>query len=100
MKNWICKQYIGRVGIEYTNRKKIIRLGVYFKYINCYNLNFGLVTKARAYKGANQKWSQGVTFHTPWSVGECEGMNPHTPKWAPILGIRLQMDSRIFKEGL
>jgi hypothetical protein len=22
----------------------------------------------------------GVTFHAPESVGECEGMNPHTPK--------------------
>ncbi len=20
------------------------------------------------------------TFHDPWNVGECEGMNPHTPK--------------------
>jgi hypothetical protein len=22
----------------------------------------------------------GLTFHAPWSVGECEGMNFHTPK--------------------
>jgi hypothetical protein len=21
------------------------------------------------------------------NVGECEGMNPHIPKWAPILGM-------------
>jgi len=24
--------------------------------------------------------SLGITFHAPESVGECEGMNPHTPK--------------------
>jgi hypothetical protein len=27
-------------------------------------------------------------------------MNPHTPKWAPISGIGVPMDSRIFKEQL
>jgi hypothetical protein len=29
--------------------------------------------------------------------GECEGMNPHITKWIPILGIRILMESRIFK---
>jgi hypothetical protein len=24
--------------------------------------------------------NSGTTFHAPGSVGECEGMNPHTPK--------------------
>jgi len=38
------------------------------------------MTKARAYKGAGQKGSPGVTFHVPMSVGKCEGMNPHTHK--------------------
>jgi hypothetical protein len=27
-------------------------------------------------------------------------MNPHTPKWAPTLGVGLSIDSRIFKEQL
>jgi hypothetical protein len=27
-------------------------------------------------------------------------MNPHTPKWAPTLGVGVPMDSRIFKEWL
>jgi len=38
------------------------------------------VTKAKAYKGASQEGSPGVTFHVPESVGKCEGMNLHTPK--------------------
>jgi len=39
-------------------------------------------------------------IHAPKSVDECEGMNPHTPKWAPTLGVRASMDSRIFKKQL
>jgi hypothetical protein len=46
----------------------------------CRNLNLGLVTKARACKGASQEGSMGVTSHAPRSVGECEGMNLHIPK--------------------
>jgi hypothetical protein len=34
----------------------------------------------------------------PMSVKECEGMNLHTPKWTPILGIGILMDSQLFKE--
>jgi len=60
----------------------------------------GLATKARAYKGASQEWSSGVTFYAPGSVGECEGMNPHTPKWAPILEVGVSMDSWIFRGRL
>jgi hypothetical protein len=66
---------------------------------NYQDLNLGFVTKAKA-QGANWEWSPGVTLHVPRSVGECEGMNPHTPKWAPTLGTRVSMDSRIFKEWL
>jgi hypothetical protein len=32
------------------------------------------------------------------SVGECEGMNLHTPKWVPIVGVGVSMDFWIFKE--
>jgi hypothetical protein len=66
----------------------------------CRHPNFGLVIKARACKGACQKKSQGITSHAPESVGECERMNPHTPKWTPILGIGVPMDSWIFKDQL
>jgi hypothetical protein len=31
-------------------------------------------------------------------VGKCEGMSPHTPKWAPTLGVGFLMDFQIFKE--
>jgi hypothetical protein len=42
----------------------------------------------------------GITFHAPESAKECEGKNPHTPKWIPILRIRIPMDSRIFRRRL
>jgi hypothetical protein len=66
----------------------------------CRNPSLGLVTKARACKGAGQEGSPGVTFHAPRSVGECEGMNPHTPKWTPTLKIGVPMDSQTFREWL
>ncbi len=44
----------------------------------------------RAYEGASQEWSLGVTFHVPKSVGECEGMNPTLP--TATLGVGILMD--------
>jgi hypothetical protein len=38
------------------------------------------MTKVRACKGAGQEGSPEVTSHAHGSVGECEGMNLHTPK--------------------
>jgi hypothetical protein len=32
-------------------------------------------------------------IHTFESVGECERMSSHIPKWTPILGIGVPMDS-------
>jgi hypothetical protein len=66
----------------------------------CRNPSFGLTTKARACKGAGQEWSPKVTFHAPESVGEGEGMNLHTPKWASTLGVGAPMDPWIFKRRL
>jgi hypothetical protein len=66
----------------------------------CCNPNLGLVNKVRACKGVGQEKSLGVTSHVPESVGECEGMNLHTPKWAPTLGVGVSMDSQIFREWL
>ncbi len=63
-----------------------------------YELSLGLMTKARACKGAGREGSPKVTFHTIGSVGECEGLNPYTPKWAPTLGVGVPMDSQIFRE--
>jgi hypothetical protein len=39
--------------------------------------------------------AQESHFHSQ----ECEEMNLHTPKWTPILGIRIPMESQILKEG-
>ncbi len=47
-----------------------------------------------ACEGEGQEWSPRVTFHAPGSVWKCEGMNPHTPKWAPTLGVGVPMDSK------
>jgi hypothetical protein len=65
---------------------------------HCHNPNLGLTTKARACKNAKQERSSGGTSYTPRNVGECERMNPHTPKWAPTLGVGIPMDSWIFRE--
>jgi len=67
-----------------------------FVLYDCCNPNLGLVTKTRACKGASQKGNMGVTSHVPKSVGKCEGMNLHTPKWTPTLGIGVPMNSWIF----
>jgi len=64
------------------------------------NPNLGLVTKAKTCKGVDQEWSPRITFHDLESVGKCEGMDPHTPKWALTLGVGILMDSRIFKGRL
>jgi hypothetical protein len=55
---------------------------------------------ARVYKGVGQEGSSEVTSHALESVGKCEGMNPHTPKWTPTLRIGIPMDSSIFREQL
>jgi hypothetical protein len=45
-------------------------------HLLCCNPSLELVTKVRAYKGASQIWSPGITFRALRSAGECEGMNP------------------------
>jgi hypothetical protein len=67
-------------------------------YASYRNLSLGLTTKARACKSASQKGSLGVTFHAPRSAKECEGINSHTPKGTPTLGIGVLVDSQIFRK--
>jgi hypothetical protein len=62
-------------------------LGNLTKQTLCRNFSLGLVTKARVCKVAGQEGSPGVTPHALRSVKKCEGMNPHTPKGASILGV-------------
>jgi len=56
------------------------------------------MTKARACKVAGQEGSSGVMLHAPRSARECEGIDPHTPKGPPTLGVGIPVDSRMFKE--
>ncbi len=58
----------------------------------CHNPSFRLATKAWACKGAGQEGSSGITSHAPGSVRECEGINPHTPKWVSTLAVRVPVD--------
>jgi hypothetical protein len=69
------------------------------RVLMCHNPSLGLATKARTCKGVSQG-SMGVTSHAPRSVGECEGMNPHTPKGAPILGVGVPLNFHIFIKQL
>jgi len=45
-----------------------------------------------------QEGSPGVMPHAPGSVRECEGIDPHTPKGTPTLGVGVHVDSRMFRE--
>ncbi len=62
-------------------------------YLCCHNPSLGFATKVRACKNVGQEGRPGVTFHAPGNVKECEGMNPHTPKGIPTLGVGVPMDS-------
>jgi len=69
-------------------------------FIVCCNPSLGLMTKTRACKGASWEGSSGVTSHASKSVGKCERMNPHTPKWTFTLGVGILMDFRSFRDRL
>ncbi len=64
--------------------------------VMCHNPSLGLATKARGYKIGGQEGSLGIMPHAPKSVRECEGMDPHTPKGTPTLGVRIPVDSQMF----
>ncbi len=64
------------------------------------NLNLGLVTKEMACKVVGQEGSMRVISHALGSAKECEGMNPHTLKWTPILAVGVPMDSQWIPEFL
>jgi hypothetical protein len=72
----------------------------YFKpKVNCCNPNMG----SRPWQRLAKVWAEGSpwnTSHALGNVGKCEGTNIHTPKWAPILGVGVLMNSQIFREWL
>jgi hypothetical protein len=51
----------------------------------CHNPNLRLVTEARGCKVAGQEKDLRVTSHAPRNAKKV--MNPHTPKWTPIVGV-------------
>jgi len=66
--------------------------------VKCRNFSLELVTKARGYKVASQKGSLKVMSHALGSARKCEGIDPHTPKAIPTLGVGVSVDSQMFKE--
>ncbi len=57
------------------------------------NPSLGLTTKARGSQGCGPR-------KKPGSARECEGIDPHTPKGTPTLGVGIPLDSQIFKVRL
>jgi len=51
------------------------------------------MTKVRAYKVTNQEGSLGIRLHVFENARECEGIDPHTPKGTPTLGVEVLVDS-------
>jgi len=51
------------------------------------------MTKAKGCKVAGQEGSPGVMSHVHRSVRECEGIDLHTPKATPTLGVGVPVDS-------
>jgi hypothetical protein len=59
-------------------------------------LTLGLRPK-QGLAGGRAKRKPGVTFHAPGNVRKCEGINSHTPKRAPTLGVGVPMDFQILE---
>ncbi len=66
--------------LGYGQKGESSKFKPHFKHVVCCNVSFGLATKAKTCKDVGQERSSGVKSHAPRSVGECEGMNLHTPK--------------------
>jgi hypothetical protein len=77
-----------------------LRFGNYFYNFYCRNPSLGLTTKARGCKVVGQEGSSGGMPRVPGSARDFEGIDPHTPKGTPTLGVGVPVDSRMFKEQL
>jgi len=56
--------------------------------------------QGKGLQGCESRRKPWITSQAPGSVGDCEGMNSHTPRWTPTLGVRIPVDSQIFKKRL
>ncbi len=69
----------------------------------CHNPSLGLATKARGLQGCGPRGRSEIHSTCSRECKECEGMNPHTPKWTPMLGVgvaTLALGSRPRQKGL
>jgi hypothetical protein len=53
----------------------------------CRNPSIWLATKARRLRGCGPKSRPESHITCSRECKECEGVNPHTPKWTPMLGV-------------
>jgi hypothetical protein len=53
----------------------------------CRNPSIWLATKARGLRGCGLKSRPESHITCSRECKECEGVNPHTPKWTPTLGV-------------
>jgi hypothetical protein len=67
------------------------------KLLDYRNPSLGLTTKARVCKGAGQEWAYESHFMLMGVQESVREWTPTLPKWAPILGVEVPMDSRIFR---
>jgi hypothetical protein len=71
----------------YTNLLKIWNIWIWCDHNQCRNPSLGLTTKAKGLQGCGPRGRPGSHFTCFRECKECEGMNPHTPKWPPMLGV-------------
>jgi hypothetical protein len=76
----------------------LLNIVLLFSFKICHDLNFKFVTKAKAMERCELRVQFGSHIHTFGRIGECEGMNPHTPKWVFIWGVGIPMDSQNFRK--
>ncbi len=69
-------------------------------YHICHNLNFGLVTKAKACKVASQEGSPGITSHALGNAKSVREWTLKLPSELPFWELESLMDFRIFRERL
>ncbi len=55
------------------------------------------LTKAQA---KSEAWESHLMLPGGWKYGKVGELNFHTPKWTPTLGVKVPMDSQIFKKWL
>jgi hypothetical protein len=97
---WIL--FIGYCLLAIVNEFWIENLLSYITLSLCHDPNLRLATKAKGLQGCGPRLSPGIAFSCLGSAKECEceGKKPHTPRWTPMLGVGVPVDSWMFREWL